>query len=183
MADTGWKSPGTVSQGGGGQVSWSNLDNIKASDNTYATCGLPSTDGWADQLEAYNFGFSIPSNARIDGVEVQIERKASSANKCRDGEVRLIKADGTYGTANRADISTYYPTTDAVASYGGATDMWGETLTESVVEDVDFGVMLYVYLSQYENCSVDHIQMKVYYTENTTPIVGEKYPLPAFRRV
>jgi hypothetical protein len=29
---------------------------------------------------------------------------------------------------------------------------------------------------------VDHIQIKVYYTESSTPTVGVKYPLPAFKR-
>jgi hypothetical protein len=32
------------------------------------------------------------------------------------------------------------------------------------------------------DANVDHIQIKVYYTESTgTPVIGEKYPLPAFR--
>lgn len=185
MSDTGWVSPGTVVTTGesGEDWIWTTPENAKVSDNTYAN--YDDTDEYTSEyLKASNFGFSIPSGATINGIEVRIERKAARDDTwyVEDNDVRLIKANGTLGSENKADTTVKWPTSDSYKTYGGDTDLWSDSWSDSDINDIDFGLSLQVY-KKWSEVYVDHIQIKVYYTESSTPTVGVKYPLPAFKRL
>ena len=190
MSDTGWKSPGTVvSDDAIGTRVWSNPSNVTTSNNTYAT-GAFNYHEWPYELVS-----------------------------------KLVLADGSIGTTNKANTSSYLSSSsDTTITYGASDDLWGEELSTTDINDSDFG-FVFAYndyeggtYSEYlkatnfsfgiptgstidgievgveykivndgpmgsNDVMVDHIQMKVYYTEvSTTPIVGNKYPLPAFKR-
>ncbi len=146
-ADTGTTSPGTMADDATvGTVAWNNPDYAKASDNAYAAWGNSSgATRYSHYLKATNFGFSIPSGATINGILVEIERVASEngSNYVKETEVKIVKADGTIGTTNKADtVTKWQTTTDAYYSYGGASDLWNETWDSTKINDVDFGVVL-----------------------------------------
>lgn len=82
-----------------------------------------------------------------------------------DKRVSLINAAGGFGATNKADLATYWPTVDTVAVYGGAGDLWGETLTPAIVNDVDFGVMLQATIVLADQASVDQSTLRVYYED------------------
>jgi len=70
------ESAGAGSTAAPGTVAWSNPNNITASDNSYAT----ASNGTTQTITASNFGFALPSNAVIDGIEVSIERSGRASN-------------------------------------------------------------------------------------------------------
>jgi hypothetical protein len=168
MADTGWKSP-TSNAGVGGSY-------------------------WLYPTGAY----------LEDGLSAQGEYSSS-------GIVRFSMSfnDGTsYPVTGQQQLTT----TNTVYTQGGDSSLWGQSLSPSSFNNDNFHIRVkdewniehdyygfgfniptdaeidgleiklkgYYYLGNY-SLRIDVIQAKVYYTE-VTPIVGEKYPLPPFRR-
>jgi hypothetical protein len=67
-----------------------------------------------------------------------------------DFSLRLISDTHAYFGSNKADTTTNWPASDAVATYGDVNDLWGlntSTLTPAIINDVDFGVELTVVLN------------------------------------
>jgi len=62
--------------------------------------------------------------------------------KIQDKYVKIIKADGSLGTTNKAKIGENWPTEDTYVSYGGSDDLWGESWTPADINNVNFGVVL-----------------------------------------
>ena len=61
----------------GSATSWSNVSNVSASDNVYASIpagSLSSSGDYTDYFQVANFEFSIASGATISGILVEIER-------------------------------------------------------------------------------------------------------------
>jgi hypothetical protein len=174
------KSSGTLANDAAvGTKSWSNPSYAASSNNSRAvsTGSQSTTDSsqttYSNYLKASNFAFNIPATAHIVGIMVSIERQAqySEANThTRDYQVSIVKADGSIGSANKADTSTNWPTSDAYKNYGGATDLWDETWTPADINDADFGAVLETRFYSYNSpgapdAQVDHISITVYYTE------------------
>ena len=86
-------------------MNWSNPANIGASDNVYATAALISCT-YTYRLKAQGFDFSvIPDGATIDGILVEIERKARHVNSRYDYRVQLLDASGSLVGDNKADCN------------------------------------------------------------------------------
>lgn len=143
---------------------FTNIDNIKVSDNTYTSSTfIPSA--LAATLAASNFGFSIPTGSTINGIEVSIEKR-SGGFTTKDSWLYLVKADSSLSTDNKADTSTFWTYSKMTITYGGPTDTWGSTYTAEEINDSGF----YVYFrcnvdTEYENnLGIDFISLKVYYT-------------------
>ena len=187
MSDTGWKSPGTVvNDNSVGTVAWSNPDNAKAGDDSYASVLEYINTIDTHYLKATNFGFSIPTGNVISGIEVRVEKRATSDDGYSwavDNKVKLALPTTGEGSGDKANTTTHYPTSDSYITYGGSSDKWNESLTYSTINSSDFGILFSSHLIIDHSMSVyvDHIQIKVYYTE-LGPVVGQKYALPPFRR-
>jgi hypothetical protein len=129
-----------------GSPAWSNPGNILASDDSLATVVHMYSSFTSAWLIATGFDFSsIPAGATINGILAEIERSAnmnSSSVYMQDYDVFLTK-DGTNTVgSDKADTTTKWPTTDGIASYGGAADLWGATWTDAEVKASTFGVLL-----------------------------------------
>lgn len=172
MADTGAINP-TAATNGGGNVAWSNPENVYASDDAKATAALAgSPAGAASTKQLIVTGFSglsvLPDDATIDGIKVEIERSVTSTSGSpRDGSVTLV---GLTGTSSDLASGTTWPTTDAYATYGGPTEKWGfATPSVAEIKASTFGVSLNAQVSTGEGISttvrVDHVRITVYYTE------------------
>ena len=97
---------------GTGTVAWSNPGNITTTGFPYATASsVPEGGGTTHYLMATNYGFNIPSEASVSGVEVRIRRSSSGTATpyMRDNIVSLILG-GTINGSNRAKASTDWPT-------------------------------------------------------------------------
>ena len=175
MASQGPNSPGTMANNNSsGTYAWSNVDNAKTSDNSYSSSTASKSAETTQILVASNFGFTVPTGATINGVTVAIERKASLSDGnfwyARDNLLKLVKG-GSLSGDNKAATSTNWPTSDGTASYGGASDLWGNTLTAEDVNASNFGCALQaVYKGTvpkiYNAPFVDHITITVAYTES-----------------
>ena len=165
--DTGATSPGTtVDDATVGSVTWSNPNNSQASDNAYASLSIDAAT--SHYLKATNFGFSIPDGATIDGILVEIERHMAGTD-ILDSDVKIVKADGTIGTTDKASVTGWVTTLNTYYSYGSSSDLWGETWTAANINDADFGVVLSVSSAiNFSDAFVDHIRITVYYTEAVT---------------
>jgi hypothetical protein len=159
-----------------GSVSWINTANASANDSSYAQSTLSSTNQ-SNYIKARGFGFTIPKGATILGITASIDRSRSGSgglnNNIIDNSVRIIKADGTIGTQNKAQ-GTQWPSSDAVVTYGSQNDLWGETWTASNINDSDFGIALSARgstaLGGARTARVDHITVTVTYIMQFYPL-------------
>ncbi len=168
FADTsGARIAGAGADGGGSGSSWSNPGNITADDANFATSVL-STSSTSHYLNGTNYGFTVPGNAIINGIQVSIMRQSSSSalsNSINDEVVQLIKGGSQVG--DDKGTSTDWPTSMGTATYGGVADLWGTTWTAAEINATNFGVALSgrnqsPYASR--TASVDYMQITVTYT-------------------
>ncbi len=76
--NTGAINPGTMADDATvGTWAWSNPNNAKLSDDTYANGDAVANGGLSHYLKATNFGFAIPAGAVINGIVVEIEKNQS----------------------------------------------------------------------------------------------------------
>ncbi len=173
ITSSGPNSPGTVTDVDlFGAPAWSNPSNATSSNDSYATITL-GDGGISDFLQATNFGFAIPSGATISGIKAEVERSKSGIGECHDLVVRIVKG-GVIGSTDRA-LADSWPTSDAYASYGGSSDLWGETWTRTDINASNFGFAIAAYVASLPprtpppTLRIDHIRMTVYYTTAGTP--------------
>lgn len=189
MSDTGWKSPGTVTEDTSvGSSSWNNYGNVTADDGNVAENNTTNFSGGETYyIKCLNFGFNIPIGATIDGIEARVQKFSDifGSTGAVDGHICIVKG-GSIGSQNKA-LSGYWDFNDrnAYSTYGGSSDKWGESWLYSDINSSNFGIVVSASdpdTTSDINAQIDHIQIKVYYTDNSTPVVGQKYALPPFRR-
>ncbi|MBK7585261.1 MAG: hypothetical protein IPI67_34365 [Myxococcales bacterium] len=153
-----------------GNVAWTTLDAAMASDDKWATTAAALATGkTTNQLKASAFGFALPANATVLGVEVSIERSAAgSGANLKDQDVRVF-VNGAPLATNGAKNQAWTPT-DAVWAYGGAAELWGATaLKKAEVEAADFGVLLTVTATAAGSPQVDAISITVHFEDPACP--------------
>jgi hypothetical protein len=151
-----------------GTASWSRASRAISSNNSYATTSLKGTT--SKYLRCLNYGFAIPVTATINGITVNVERKASTANgDSRDAAMRIVKG-GTIGTFDRS-TTTLYTSSDITEAHGSATDLWGLNWTVADINAVTFGAAFAAIKptsGTSQTISVDVISITVDYTVDTT---------------
>lgn len=135
-------TPGTVSSDGSviAGIAWLNPTNVQVNDSSYATSLFVLGTLNTQYLLCTNFGFSVPGNAIVRGVQLDIVRTALLGNLVQDNSIKLIKGGTVSG--NEKATSTKWTTSDVDASYGGATDLWGLSLLPADVNGSTFGVAI-----------------------------------------
>lgn len=172
MATQGPNSPGsstTADRSGG--PNWSNSGNILTSNDSRATVTIP-TGTESDWLIASNFGFSIPSDATITDILLEVEAQSTATNSL-GAFARLFKtAIGTdpsseYGVYTGAGI--YYGSDNYfVLSVWINANLWGTTWTPAQINASTFGAAIYIgnyYYGSDADCLVDHFRITVDYTD------------------
>jgi len=152
----------------GGTTAWSNPTNIQGdTTSTAATCNVGTNGGTSQKLRASNFGFAIPSTATILGVTVEIENSAANNNRHFENNIQLLKA-GTESGTNRS-TGAAITTSKAFSVYGSSSDLWGNTLSPSDVNNSGFGVSFKISrsASQTTTTSVFRVRITVEYQTNT----------------
>ena len=191
-SDTGFDPVGTgANNAGAGSVAWTSPTNITSSDDSwaYAVVG-PSGSPFSttsQYLFATNFGFAIPTGATIDGIEVSIERFrfTTASGSVTDNTVSLLIAGTVSGDNKAGDAGGWNQGSSSVDSggneveavFGDSSDLWGLALTPADINNSSFGVALRVNLAASPAsapygavANVDHVKIKVYYTESTPNI-------------
>ena len=122
-----------------GGTDWTNPSDIVSDNSTFASVATGGGSG-SSNLTGTSFGFSIPSGATIDGIKVEIKRyEGAASHNMEDVNVVIRKANSTFGSTNKATY-TEFPTVSAYETYGGVSDLWGETWTPSDINNANFGI-------------------------------------------
>jgi hypothetical protein len=169
---TGWQNATSFSLENiaGGDYNFSTPSNAQVSDNSRSSASalISILTGTTHYLKATGFNFNIPSYASICGVTVEIEGRATGlllTAAVRDNQVRLIKSDVISGS-NYA-VAGDWGSADSYKQYGGAADLWGNTLTPADVNDGNFGVAISVRLialvAALPSAEIDHVRMRIDY--------------------
>lgn len=141
---------------------WTNPDNVKASDDAYAT----ATAGRTDWLKMQDFDFAaLPSTSKITGIELAVHCKGLHV---KDDQVYLIYEGITKGSDRAGCIE--WDNNENIHVLGSSSDTWGWNLTPALVKSEWFGVNFAAknFDSEGGTASIDYITLTVYYEEKTT---------------
>lgn len=143
-----------------GTFAWSNPGNIIADDGNFATAvsGAVTTE----YLKGTGFGFSIPANATINGIILQV-KQATNFGSATENSVKLVKAGTVVGT-DRSTGATIPVTTPVYVSYGGPTDLWGAAWTPSDINNANFGAAFSGIIASFGGIEVDAFKITVFYS-------------------
>lgn len=172
MASAGPFFPGTTAAvlETGDDDNWVTPGNAAADDGTETQVTAASFDA-NDQtgaLRCSNFGFAIPADAVIDGIVVEVEQRRF-AGAARDHQVQLFSSPGT-GIGDNKATATAWPGTATIATYGGAADPWGASLTPAIVNASTFGVQVKAFATAANtDVGIDFVRMTVHYTPAASP--------------
>ncbi len=113
---------------------------------------------------ASGFGFSIPPNATVTGITVDILRKAYTSGTIRDSAVALIK-NGQNAGAPKVGPDPW-PLMAQYKTYGDTADVWGTTWTPADLNSAQFGVYLKPMNKSggFDSAAVDQIRVTAHYT-------------------
>lgn len=157
MSSTGNVFPGTGENNAGiGATAWTNPGNVVSDNATDATCAAGASSQY---LIARNFGFTVPSIATINGITVRVEASEHS------GGTESLNArlqDDSAALIGSSKANTISGTGKSVYTYGGTADVWGATLTPTILNDADFGVRLW--FTTAHDVRVDFVTLAVEYT-------------------
>lgn len=138
-----------------GTTAWTNPGNAAASDDAYATISEADSQ-W---LRAIDFGFAIPDEHTIFGVQVDVELRSTNSSRASDAGARLVVSNAVVGS-DLAKI-TGIPTSEGLRTYGGPTELWGLALTPAIVNSTNFGFAYAANAAAATTVSVDAISMTV----------------------
>lgn len=155
-----------------GTEAWVDPGEVTTPGSPYARVTLLQGHQESNYLQGSDYGFALPLEATITGIEVSINRMSDSHNpNVVDNVVSLVKAGAIVGD-NKAIPIIPWPITLTAATYGGPTDLWGVTWTPADVNSPNFGVVLAVYRDNHGNKArdavVDSMQITVYFTIAST---------------
>lgn len=148
--------------------SWKNPTNASQADNVFTTTDVMNKRH-SELLVATNWGFSlgnavnqIPSNAVINGFEVEIKMKGSNSS-IRDYIIRLRKNNNT-SSSNLARVNSAWPQTASYVKFGSSTNLWGITWTPAEIANSNFGVEIAAQgRTNPGTAMIDHIKITVYF--------------------
>ena len=111
-----------------------------------------------------NFGFSIPVNATIEGIQASIEGSTSSFTYPVTARVRISYNGGTGFYAPSYREISFSSTSDSYKTAGSSTDTWGRSWSPSEFSNSNFMILIEKRGSSSATLRVDHIQVRVYYS-------------------
>ena len=156
-------------RGGVANFPWVSTANAEANDSTYAVATNIYEDNnyeYSSYLHLYTYGFTasdVPAGSTITGIYVVIPAMYGP-----DGTptiyVQLVDSTNTrVGTAKSSSLTA----SRAYYKFGGSSDMWGSSITQSDVVSSNFGVDIRIYCKGtfYDpESDFDSASIIVYYT-------------------
>ncbi|MHA1991095.1 MAG: hypothetical protein ACW98A_09045 [Candidatus Hodarchaeales archaeon] len=145
---------------------WISHGNAKTQNDAYTVASFTTTsEKTSDFLRLTDFGFNLDDTAQITGIEVGIDRQSDMLNSITDGSLKLLKG-GVPIIGDKAS-TTLWTDSDTYVVYGAFDDPWGTSWDYTEINDVDFGVELFVNYtgSSGAEARIDHVNITVYYTE------------------
>ncbi len=152
----------------GAEQAWMNTANAAGADHEYASFGdLSNVPGsHTDYLLSTGFGFDIPTGFQIKGIRVYVDNSDAN-NVTSDYSIRIMK-NGVVGETERSTGALYSNTDTASQTYGGASDLWGESWSAADINANDFGVAIAAQRAvagKPTQGRIDDIRIVVYYID------------------
>jgi len=144
---------------------FTNPQYVFADDSSYS---VENRNG--EQEDWYNFGFTIPGSATIDGIVVSIKGNDPSYNG-NGVDVELSYNGGTTYTTTGYGIALNFGS-DTTQTLGGASDTWGRTWSPSELSNTSFRIKLNKTGQDYTNAAINYLRVNIYYTLPTEFTVG-----------
>lgn len=149
----------------GSSDDWDNGANIYASDNSDAAPGALTDGQYTNYLGAKDFGFSLPNDAIVTGIQVRIEKEGTHVD---DKSLKLTLDGTTLVGDDRAALTTAWPDADTKVIHGAVDDEWGLRLTGADVNKCTFGCAIAcVADATGDTPAVDGIEIQLTYTDPT----------------
>lgn len=148
----------------GGYDAWNNMSYVEVDDDfNYATADVKTGEP-SRYLYLYNFGFAIPLDVTVTGIEVLIQRKASADGAVKDLGVYLHNGGSRVRGTNQAKADLW-GLTETSKTYGGQYNTWGWMLDRDLVNSSSFGLIIAAQgvTGTLRAAEIDHVQMRVYY--------------------
>jgi hypothetical protein len=147
---------------GEGEGEWKDRNYVKSNDGNNASVEIGKD--FSGDLLATKYGFSIPTNATINGVQVIIGRKTGTVGRLSDSKVQLLV--GGTATGDNKKLDTNWLTSETAVIYGSSSDLWNKALTPAIINNDNFGVFLKVKNSNVQDTKafVNYIQIIVSYS-------------------
>lgn len=138
----------------------------------YWTSTGSSNFSFTQTLYLSNFGFSIPSNAVIKGVKLDMAR-LSVGNTAKDSAIYLVSSNGNTISNNMAKNDIFDASlgpTDYLDAYGDSTNTWGANLIPNTINNNNFGLNLAFTNtgSATSGVRVQYLNLTVFYTISNT---------------
>ena len=164
------------------------LNAVDTDSGTNTNTGCTNTG--KDRHRFYNYGFTIPSGATINGIEVRLDARVDSTTGAPKICIQLSWNGGaTWTTAKQ---TATLGTAMATFTLGTATDTWGRTWSLSEFSDTNFRVrVIDVASNTARDFTLDWVAVRVHYaggaptapTITSTPVttgsVGQAYSYQA----
>jgi hypothetical protein len=163
MADTGFVLAGAGATVAGAGTEWLTPERVIADDASYATCSVTTSSTNSEYLKGSTFGLSLPADATIEGIQVQVQAGSASFFPHYIDNVNIGKDDSTLATP----VTTNVVLNSILRNFtfGGETDLWGLTWSKSEIEASTFQARLNCLTgSTSTTFYVDAIWVKVFYT-------------------
>lgn len=159
MATTGWTLCGTGAvDTSAGSFTWGSPSLITAKDGSTSNTNS-SANGNSYYLKGTNFGFSLPSNATVQGIEFRHKSRNFGGGFSSATTIYAVKG-GTIGSTNKGTGVLVATLTEYTA--GGASDLWGDTWTYSDINDSNFGFVLSISAIN-DGGQVDSFEANIHY--------------------
>ena len=156
---------------------WSNVSYATGAPNgNYAVDGNIGPGGGGNNspttLNVSNFGFSIPSNAIIDGIVLQAYVESGFSF---DQTISLTNGSGKNSSVTPGFGQEWLISTSPL-TWGSPTSTWGVNWTPADINGSGFGASLLAYPSHStDNIGVDSVMITVYWHTAPTKIPKIKY--------
>lgn len=168
-----------------GNIIWTNTSGSQFSENNRAQSGYllgVLATVHTDYLDARSFGFTLPAESVICGIELSVEKRGQGiiiGSSIKDNEIKLMKNGTPCGTDHSS--STAWATTDEIVTYGGPGDLWGTTWTAADINAADFGCLISAQMNSglagvFLQAEIDYIKVSVHYSA-PLPIELENFDL------
>jgi len=159
---TGKKSPASSAQESSPTTSWTNIDSVFASDDERASY----TGTTEDSIYVTNFSMGVPAGATIDSIHVETEAQGDASQSSRRRLHSMITKNGVDHASTNEPSHTHAQDTDDLREVTGSSNpLWGTTWTVAEVNATTFGVILFKSASQAGTILLDHVQIRIAYTE------------------
>lgn len=171
MADTGWLFPGTIEQSSDvAQASWSNLANLAAEDDSYATSS-PTMTVRPRYVQAGDWGIGdiVTAGYTVVGIEFRFSGKTSTSTIGADDIRAIDPATGNPVGDDKGAGSLN--TTEAFINVGGAADMWTTGFDRDDLADANFKIRVHLGSALASmTVSLDSFQIKIHYEAGDGPL-------------